>query len=139
MMRLLGLTRMGCVAALLAGTAGAAAPVPKELVTPNKRVAEARGLPDQGNHDPSNIIRHDGLYYCWYTEQVVFWSTDGVKFIPAGPFKNRSTGFYVPEGNFTDGPNNQGVTWGMDVTGYPTAPGKTRLFRFECDLRVPGM
>ena len=318
-MRMIGFTGMGCVAAFLAGVAGAGEPAPKELMTPDKRVAEATGLPDQGNHDPSNIIRHDGVYYCWYTDhiepisanmntrirlitspdgvawtergvvmapdqrndwealgtltsyvvehegrfhmfytavpkgykgrradgekaqiafavaddpmgpwkkkglvfevskdgwdrhkvddacvirhngrwllyykgftenlnsaydtklglatateltgpytrhegnpimtghcvsawkhrdgiamvaggnskQVVFWSTDGVNFVPAGPFKNRSTGFHVPEGNFTDGPNNQGVTWGMDVTGFPTAPGKTRLFRFECDL-----
>ena len=308
-------------AALLAGTAGAAESAPKELMTPNKRLAKATGLPDQGNHDPSNIIRHDGLYYCWYTDhippisanantrirlitspdgvawtergvamapdkqndweamgtltsyivehegrfymfytavpkgykgrradgnkaqialavaddpmgpwekkglvfkvskngwdrhkvddvnvvrhkgrwllyykgfteklkraedtkiglatateltgpykrhdgnpimqghafsawkhrdgialvggggskQVVFWSTDGVNFVPAGPFKNRCTGFYVPEGNFTDKPNNRGVTWGVDVTGYPTAPGKARLFRFECELGV---
>ena len=321
-MGMIGLTGIGCVAALIVGMAGAAESVPKELMTPNKRVAEATGLPNQGNHDPSNIIRHDGLYYCWYTDhippfganvntrirlitsrdgvawtergvalapdgqnewealgtltsyvvehqgrfymfytavpkgykgrradgkkasialaeaddpmgpwkkkgpvfevskngwdrhkvddanvvrhkgrwllyykgftenlkraedtklglataeqltgpykrhdgnpimtghafsawkhrhgialvagggskQVVFWSTDGVNFVPAGAFKNRSTGFYVPEGNFTDGPNNRGVTWGMDVTGYPTAKGKTRLFRFECDLRVP--
>jgi len=321
MMRMIGLTGIGCAAALLAGAAGAAEQqAPKELMTPNVRVAEATGLPDQSNHDPSNIIRHDGLYYCWYTEhlapigafkntrtrlitspdgvawtdrgvamapdgtndfdalgalttyvvehegrfymfysavpkgfngarkdgnhvgialaeaddpmgpwkkkglvfdvskdgwdrqhvddanvvrhngqwllyykgfrkhegpmqtriglatageltgpysryagnpllkghafsawkhrdgialvtgsngkQVVFWSTDGVKFVPTGPFENRSTGFYVPEGNFTDEPNNRGVTWGMDVTGYPTAPGKTRLFKFECDLEV---
>jgi len=70
------------------------------------------------------------------SKQVVFWSTDGVNFVPAGPFKNRCTGFYVPEGNFTDKPNNRGVTWGVDVTGYPTAPGKARLFRFECELGV---
>jgi len=322
MMRMIGLTGIGCAAALLAGAAGAAEQAPKELMTPNVRVAEATGLPvpDHGNNDPSNIIRHDGLYYCWYTEylpkidafkntqirlitspdgvawtergvamapdgtndfdalgaltacvvehegrfymfysavpkgfngarkdgnhvgialaeaddpmgpwkkkglvldvskdgwdrqhvddanvvrykgqwllyykgfrkhegpndtriglatareltgpysryagnpifkghcvsawkhrdglamvtgsngkQVVFWSTDGVTFVPAGPFKNRSTGFYVPEGNFIEGPNNQGVTWGMDITGFPTAPGKARLFRFECDLGI---
>ncbi len=155
MMRMIGLTGIGCVAALLAGAAGAAEAVPKELMAPNKRVAEATGLPDQGNHDPSNIIHHDGnpimsghAFSAWKhrdgiamvtgagSKQVVFWSTDGVNFVPAGPFKNRSTGFYVPEGNFTDGPDNRGVTWGMDVTGYPTAPGKTRLFRFECDLGV---
>jgi len=28
------------------------------------------------------------------------------------------------------------VTWGMDVTGWPTARGKTRLFKFECELGV---
>ena len=69
-MRMIGLTGIGCAAALLAGIAGAAESAPKELMTPNKRVAEATGLPDQGNHDPSNIIRHDGLYYCWYTDHT---------------------------------------------------------------------
>ena len=44
MMRTITLTGVGCVAAFvagMAGTAGAAEPVPKELMTPNKRVAEA--------------------------------------------------------------------------------------------------
>jgi len=311
-MRMTVLIGSGCVAALLAGAAGAAESAPKELMTPNKRLAEATGLPGEGTHDPSNIIRHDGLYYCWYTDhippivgfntrirlitspdgvawtergvvmepdkqndwealgtltsyvvehegrfhmfytarpkgykgwhgekacialavaddpmgpwkktgpvfevskdgwdrqhvddanvvrhkgrwllyykgftenlkrpndtkiglatatkltgpytrhegnpimtghalsawkhrdgialvgggaskQVVFWSSDGLKFVPTGPFKNRSTGFYVPEGNFTDKPNNRGVTWGMDVKP------RRRLSRFECHLGV---
>lgn len=66
-------------------------------------------------------------------KQVVYWSTDGMNFVPAGPFRNKSTGFYVPEGNFSDKPNRQGVNWGLDVR---SGPHKRTLFRFECDLEV---
>jgi hypothetical protein len=64
-------------------------------------------------------------------EQHVFWSTDGIHFQKAGPFQNKSTGFFCPA-NFTDRENEQGVSWGVDVT--LTSP--RRIFRFDCDLKV---
>ena len=42
--------------------------IPPELTTPNKQKIKTHGMPADDNHDPSNIIRHDGEYYCWYTE-----------------------------------------------------------------------
>lgn len=36
-----------------------------------KRVEHAcTGLPSDNNHDPSNIIRHEGRYYLWYTQHM---------------------------------------------------------------------
>lgn len=64
-------------------------------------------------------------------EQHVFWSTDGIHFSKAGPFPNKSTGFYCPA-NFTDQDNEIGVAWGLDVT--LTSP--RRIFRFDCDLKI---
>ena len=64
-------------------------------------------------------------------EPVVFWSEDGVQFVPTGgAFPNQSTGFYCPA-NFEPGPNMAGVDWGVDTT--PSRP--RALFRFDCDLR----
>ncbi len=68
-----------------------------------------------------------------HTKQIAFWSPDGLSFVPAGPFPNRSTGFYCPP-NFRVGPNNQGVTWGIDTAAGGGEP--RRLIRFRCDLRV---
>lgn len=45
--------------------------IPPELMEPGKRVTETKGLPRDNNHDPSNIILHDGKYYMWYTVHVV--------------------------------------------------------------------
>jgi len=87
-MRMTGLTGIGCVAALLAGTAGAAEPAPKERMTPGKRVAEANGTPPPElatpNYrtseitgigydtqwerlDPSNVIKVGDTFHVWYT------------------------------------------------------------------------
>ena len=65
------------------------------------------------------------------SEQHVFWSTDGIFFFRGGPFQNKSTGFFCPD-NFTDQDNDQGVTWGLDVT--LTSP--RRIFRFDCDMKA---
>jgi hypothetical protein len=65
------------------------------------------------------------------SEQNVFWSADGIHFSRGGPFENKSTGFYCP-GNFMDGDNNTGVSWGVDVTR--TNP--RIIFRFDCDMKV---
>lgn len=67
-----------------------------------------------------------------HVEPVVYWSPNGVRFTPGGPFPTQSTGFYCPQ-NFTDGPNTKGVTWGIDTR---TKGGPRRLYRFRCDLRV---
>lgn len=42
--------------------------IPQELLHPNTRIVETRGLPANDNHDPSNVINHGGKYYFWYTE-----------------------------------------------------------------------
>jgi hypothetical protein len=64
--------------------------------------------------------------------QCIRWSEDGVQFVEAGHFPNKSTGFYCPA-NFDNGVNSQGVTWGMDVI----AGIKPRyLYRYDCDLNV---
>ncbi len=44
--------------------------IPAELAAPNKRVTPTTGLegpPDSDNHDPSNVIYHDGLFHLWFT------------------------------------------------------------------------
>lgn len=65
-------------------------------------------------------------------EQRVRWSEDGVHFVQAGRFPNKSTGFYCPE-DFGDGVNHRGVSWGIDVM-----PGVTPryLYRFDCSMKV---
>jgi len=63
-------------------------------------------------------------------DQCIRWSEDGIHFVEAGVFPNKSTGFYCPE-NFKNGVNHRGVTWGMDVV----AGIKPRyLYRFDCNL-----
>ncbi len=42
--------------------------IPPELKSPNRRRVQTEGMPDDNNHDPSNIIFYKGRYYCWYTE-----------------------------------------------------------------------
>lgn len=42
--------------------------IPEELKKVRKAAVKTNGLPSSNNHDPSNIIRYNGLYYLWYTE-----------------------------------------------------------------------
>ena len=42
--------------------------IPEELRKIRRVDVESRGLPADNNHDPSNIILKDGLYYLWYTQ-----------------------------------------------------------------------
>ena len=44
----------------------------------------------------------------------VYYAPDGLNFEPAGPFPNRSTGFFYPD-NFKDKGANSGPAWGVDV------------------------
>jgi beta-xylosidase len=61
----------------------------------------------------------------------LLWSPDGIHFMVAGNFDNKSVGFYCPE-NFGDGTNVRGVSWGFDV-----ARTKPRyIYRFDCNLRI---
>ena len=61
----------------------------------------------------------------------VRWSRDGVHFVKAGAFDNKSTGFHCPE-NFGNGTNSRGVSWGFDV-----ARTKPRyVYRFDCTMRI---
>jgi predicted GH43/DUF377 family glycosyl hydrolase len=64
--------------------------------------------------------------------QRIRWSEDGVHFVEAGHFPNKSTGFFCPE-DFEAGVNMRGVTWGIDVM-----PGVTPryLYRFDCTMTV---
>ena len=64
-------------------------------------------------------------------ERCVRWSEDGLHFVEAGVFDNKSTGFDCPE-NFGDGKNMRGVTWGFDV--MPTRP--RYIYRFDCTMGV---
>lgn len=63
----------------------------------------------------------------------LLWSEDGIRFVSAADFTNRSTGLYCPE-NFGDGTNGRGVEWGIDVEA--SEPPRY-LYRFDCDLLVP--
>jgi predicted GH43/DUF377 family glycosyl hydrolase len=42
--------------------------IPEELLTVKKIITKTTGLPADNNHDPSNVIYHNGLYYFWYTQ-----------------------------------------------------------------------
>lgn len=44
--------------------------VPSELKRVRRKTVATVGLPCDNNHDPSNIIRHDGRYYLWYTQHL---------------------------------------------------------------------
>lgn len=44
-----------------------------ELKQVRKNIVATTGLPDTGNHDPSNIIRYKDRYYCWYTQHWGEW------------------------------------------------------------------
>jgi hypothetical protein len=69
-------------------------------------------------------------------DACVRWSADGIHFVEAGVFPNKSTGFYCPE-NFETGPgagtNNRGVTWGFDVV-RDTIP--RYIYRFDYSMAV---
>jgi beta-xylosidase len=45
--------------------------IPPELLSPKQVITETKGLPEDDNHDPSNIIYHNGKYYLWYTQHVI--------------------------------------------------------------------
>jgi hypothetical protein len=65
-------------------------------------------------------------------QQRVRWSEDGVHFVEAGCFPNKSTGLFCEE-SFADGVNSAGVSWGIDVM-----PGvrPRYLYRFDCSMTV---
>ena len=64
--------------------------------------------------------------------QCIRWSEDGIHFVEAGVFPNKSTGVFCPE-DYGNGINSRGVTWGMDVV----AGIRPRyLYRFGCDLSI---
>ena len=42
--------------------------VPEELLRIRRVDVPSVGLPEDNNHDPSNILYKDGLYYLWYTQ-----------------------------------------------------------------------
>lgn len=65
-------------------------------------------------------------------ERCVRWSQDGVHFVEAGLFPNKSTGFFCPE-DFGNGVNNRGVSWGIDVM-HGVKP--RYLYRFDCDMAL---
>lgn len=69
-------------------------------------------------------------------DSCVRWSEDGLHFVEAGVFPNKSTGFYCPA-NFHTGPdagvNPAGVTWGFDVV-RGVIP--RYIYRFDCSMRV---
>jgi len=47
---------------------------PEEFLQPKKKLLETNGFerhPELERHDPSNIIRHNGTYYVWFTEHPV--------------------------------------------------------------------
>lgn len=44
--------------------------IPKELLTIKKVITKTTGLPTDNNHDPSNVIFYNGLYYFWYTHHI---------------------------------------------------------------------
>jgi hypothetical protein len=66
----------------------------------------------------------------------VRWSEDGIHFVEAGVFPNKSTGFYCPGNFITDGDvNPAGVPWGFDVI-RKTIP--RYIYRFDCSMHPAG-
>lgn len=45
--------------------------IPEDLYLIKKTVRETTGMPMDNNHDPSNVIHHEGRYYVWYTQHMV--------------------------------------------------------------------
>jgi len=89
--------------------------IPPEFRHPQKTVVPITGLdktPAMENHDPSNLIFHNGLYYRWYTEHHI--DTDGFKdcYIKYATSPNglhwQVRGVALQKGE-PDGPDAQGV------------------------------
>jgi len=91
-----------------------------------------KGNPIMHGHAFTAWIHRNGVAFIGgnYGAQNVFWSEDGIHFIKAGGFQNRSTGLYCPE-NFGNGENPNGVWWGLGV-----GMDRRYIYRFECDLKV---
>lgn len=51
--------------------------IPKELGHVKQVFTPTQGLPDDNNHDPSNIIYYRGKYYLWYTQHINGLPYDG--------------------------------------------------------------
>ena len=65
-------------------------------------------------------------------EQCVRWSEDGIHFVEAGHFENKSVGFFCPD-NVNGGVSNCGVGWGFDVVRKITP---RYIYRFDCTMKV---
>lgn len=61
---------------------------------------------------------------------LVYYAHDGLHFKPAGPFPNKSTGFFYPD-NFSDNGANNGPEWGVDVRDLAVR----QLYRFDLVYR----
>lgn len=44
--------------------------IPEELSKVERMAMPTTGLPQDNNHDPSNIIKYNGRYYFWYTDHI---------------------------------------------------------------------
>lgn len=44
--------------------------IPQELYKVRRIIVPTKGLPNNNNHDPSNIIKYKNRYYFWYTQHM---------------------------------------------------------------------
>ena len=65
-------------------------------------------------------------------KQCVRWSKDGIHFVEASPFENKSVGFFCPEGA-GGRVSNCGVEWGFDVIRQIKP---RHIYRFDCTMKV---